>query len=377
MRMWGGIRRSLGWKVFLTYLIIIVIAGAALVTTAELQMPVAFERHLAAMAAQMGDSDTMAEDLFSNFRGALIESGTIAVLTSMVLAIGVSIYVSRRIVMPIQEMLHVTQRIADGDYHQRIELAPAEGSAENLDEIGRLALSFNRMAGTLERTEVMRRELIGNVAHELRTPLASIKGYMEGLIDSVLPADADTFDIVYREADRLQRLVHDLQELSRLEEGALSLDLRPLSVSALVRGAEARLRPQFQEKDIELEIQVPGGLPQVMGDRDRLDQVLVNLLGNALQYTPSGRQVSVSATAQADHVRITVVDEGIGIAREHLPHLFERFYRVDRSRSRVGGGTGIGLTISRHMVEAHGGVLHATSGGVGKGSTFSFTIPLA
>lgn len=377
MMPWAAIQRSLGWKVFLTYLIIIAIGGAALVTTAELQMPVAFERHLAAMAAQMGDSDTMAEDLFSNFRGALIESGTIAVLTSMVLAIGVSIYVSRRIVMPIQEMLHVTQRIADGDYHQRIELAPAEGSAENLDEIGRLALSFNRMAGTLERTEVMRRELIGNVAHELRTPLASIKGYMEGLIDSVLPADADTFDIVYREADRLQRLVHDLQELSRLEEGALSLDLRPLSVSALVRGAEARLRPQFQEKDIELEIQVPGGLPQVMGDRDRLDQVLVNLLGNALQYTPSGRQVSVSATAQADHVRITVVDEGIGIAREHLPHLFERFYRVDRSRSRVGGGTGIGLTISRHMVEAHGGVLHATSGGVGKGSTFSFTIPLA
>ena len=377
MRMWGGIRRSLGWKVFLTYLIIIVIAGAALVTTAELQMPVAFERHLAAMAAQMGDSGTMSEDLFANFRSALIESGTIAVLTSMVLAIAVSIYISRRIVLPIQEMLHVTQRIANGDYRQRIELAPSEASAENLDEVGQLALSFNRMAGTLERTEVMRRELIGNVAHELRTPLTFIKGYMEGLIDGVMPADADTFDLVYREADRLQRLVYDLQELSRLEEGTLSLDLRPLSVAALVRGAEERLWPQFQEKDIELEILVPDGLPQVLGDRDRLDQVLVNLLGNALQYTPSGRRVIVSAAEHAEHVRIAVVDEGVGIAPEHLPHVFERFYRVDRSRSRVGGGTGIGLTICKHVVEAHGGTIRAASEGVGKGSTFSFTIPLA
>ena len=240
-----------------------------------------------------------------------------------------------------------------------------------------MAVHFNQMAGSLEQTERMRHELIGNVAHELRTPLTSIKGYMEGLIDGVLPAEAATFERVYREADRLQRLVLDLQELSRVEAGAVSLEMRPVSVEELVAGTIERLHPQFQDKEVAISADVPPGLPAVRGDEDRLCQVLLNLVGNALQYTPSGGAVAVRAWREQNRVQISVSDTGIGIAAEHLPRLFDRFYRVDASRSRAGGGTGIGLTIAKHLVEAHGGTITAHSAGPNKGSTFTVNLPLA
>ncbi|NIL99089.1 MAG: hypothetical protein GTO62_18805 [Planctomycetales bacterium] len=233
------------------------------------------------------------------------------------------------------------------------------------------------MASRLEQTETLRRELIGDVAHELRTPLTAIKGSMEALIDGVLPATTKTFQQVYQEADRLQRLVHDLAELSRVEAGAYQLNKRPVSIAALVEGALARLKLQFEEKGVLLEVQLPPNLPDVRVDDDRIGQVLLNLLGNALQYTPMGGSVLISAD-QCDHeVRISVSDTGIGIPAEHLAHIFTRFYRVDKSRSRAGGGSGIGLTIAKHLVEAHGGRIWVESPGAGQGSTFSFTLPLS
>jgi signal transduction histidine kinase len=232
------------------------------------------------------------------------------------------------------------------------------------------------MAAKLQQTENMRRQLIGDVAHELRTPLTAIKGSMEGLIDGVLPADAETYQTIHREADRLQRLVNDLQELSRVESGAFDLDRQSVKVSDLVDSAVARLGKQFEEKDVTLETEVPSGLPQVFVDKDRIDQVLLNLVGNALQYTPSGGKVTISAHAQDDEIHIAVADTGIGIPPEHLPHLFTRFYRVDKSRSRARGGSGIGLTIAKHLVEAHDGRIWAVSSGSGQGSTFIFTLPL-
>ena len=377
MRAWRALHKSLAWKIFFTYLMVLIIGGIALMMTAELHMPVALERHLAAMAVQMGDAGALRDDLFSNSRRALIESGLFAIAVATVVATGLSVYISRRVVAPIHDMLHVTERIADGHYDERIELLEHREIARDLDELEQLAVSFNRMAATLERTETMRQELIGNVAHELRTPLTSIKGYMEGLVDGVLPPTATTFEKVHREADRLQRLVHDLQELSRLEEHAIDLDLRPLSVLALVETTLDRLRPQFEEKGIALRVDLAQDLPLILGDEDRLGQVMLNIVGNALHYTPKGRQVTIDATQAGDQVRIVVMDEGIGVAPEHLAHLFDRFYRVDRSRSRAGGGSGIGLTISRHLVEAHGGNIWASSGGLARGSTFSFTIPIA
>lgn len=371
------IRRHLSWKLFLSYLVVILVGIVVLATAAELAVPTAFERHMAAMAEMMGGTSMMLElDFFSSFRSAVTEALLLAGSAAFIAALVLSVFVSRRVVLPVQEMQTASQRIADGHYEERVGV-PGKASREDVDELGRLALSFNQMASRLEQTEALRLELIGNVAHELRTPLASIKGYMEGLIDGVLPAEPTTFQQVYREADRLQRLVHDLQELSRVEAGAYELNLRPTAPERLVDSVLARLGHQFEEKGVALEIDVQPELSPVRADEDRIGQVLLNLVGNALQYTPSGGRVCLSARGEGDRVRFSVEDTGVGIPPEHLLHLFERFYRVDKSRSRAGGGSGIGLTIARHLVEAHGGEIEAASGGPGRGSTFTFTLPVA
>jgi signal transduction histidine kinase len=232
------------------------------------------------------------------------------------------------------------------------------------------------MSETLERTEQRRLEAIGDLAHELRTPLSSIKSMMEGLVDGVLAAEPATFLSVQREVARLQRLVHDLEELGRVEAGQSPLELCPVNMAKLLHATADRLQPQFEDKDVRLHIEARSDLPPVQADVGRLPQVLLNLLGNALQYTPSGGQVTVSACRDGQQMLIRVHDTGIGIAAEHLPYLYERFYRVDKSRT-FRGGSGIGLTIARHLVEAHGGRIWATSPGPGQGSTFSFTLLLA
>jgi histidine kinase len=239
-----------------------------------------------------------------------------------------------------------------------------------------LAQAFNQMAERLENTERMRSQLLGDVSHELRTPLTAIKGSMEALVDGVLPAEPATFIQIEQEADRLQRLVNDLQELSRVEARAYELNLAPISLSELAQAAVERVSPQFQQKRVALRLSLPPDVPAVPADPDRLLQVLINLLSNACQYTPAGGEVCLQAVFQKNEVLISVMDNGVGIPAEHLPHLFTRFYRVDPSRSRqAGGGSGIGLTIAKHLVEAHGGRIWAKSEGEGKGSTFTFTIP--
>jgi signal transduction histidine kinase len=373
MNVLNRIRQRLGWRLFLSYLVVILVGVSVLASAAEFVAPRAFERHLAAMAARMGDDPALAADLFDNFGAAVTEAMVLAALASFGIAIVLSFFVSRRVVSPVREMMIASRRIADGHYDERVAVP---GSASQ-DELAQLALSFNQMAGQLEQTEAMRLELIGNVAHELRTPLSSIKGYMEGLIDGVLPPEAATFQRVYREADRLQRLVTDLQELSRVEAGAFELNLQATPVLTLVEAVTARLGRQFEEKGVVLETDVPDGLPPVRADEDRIGQVLLNLVGNALQYTPAGGRVCLRARHQGDVVHLAVEDTGIGIPTKHLPHVFERFYRVDKSRSRAGGGSGIGLTIAKHLVEAHGGHIQAASDGPGQGSSFSFTLPIA
>jgi two-component system sensor histidine kinase BaeS len=375
--MLSQIGRHLSWKLFLSYLVVILVGIVILATAAELAVPTAFERHMAAMAQMMGGmGQAMEMDLFANFRQAVTEALILAVSAASVTAVVLSVFVSRRVVLPVQEMEAASERIAAGHYDERVGV-PGKASREDLDELGRLAVSFNQMAARLEQTEAMRRDLIGNVAHELRTPLTSIKGYMEGVIDGVLPAQAETFQQVYREADRLQRLVHDLQELSRVEAGTFDLELKPTPVVRLADTVVVRLGRQFEEKGVALETDIPANVPPVRVDEDRIGQVLLNLLGNALQYTPPGGRVRLSARREGDRVRFSVEDTGVGIPAEHLPHVFERFYRVDKSRSRAAGGSGIGLTIARHLVEAQGGEIRATSEGPGRGSTFSVTLPAA
>jgi len=328
MNFLNALRQRLGWKLFLANLVIVLVGVIVLAGTAELHAPAALARHTARMEALVGDNPTLVADLHDNFMAAVNEILAVAALAALLAAALISSFVARRIVGPVRQMMHASQRMAAGDYHERVHV-PGE------DELGALARSFNQMAETLEQTEQRRLDLIGNVAHELRTPLTSIRGIMEGLVDGVLPAEPATFLGVQREVSRLQRLVHDLEELSRAEAGQIPLEFRPVAPADLIHAAAERLQPQFDDKGVNLNLETPDNLPSVQADT------------------------------------------GIGISPEHLPHIFERFYRVDKSRSRAGGGSGIGLTIARHLVEAHGGRIWVESAGAGQGSTFAFTLPLA
>ncbi len=371
-------RRHLGAKLLLSYLVIIVVGVIVLIVASQFILPTSFNRHMAGMGMLddmmgnqgMGNSNAMSQ-LYLDYRASFNEALVYAALAAMVVAIGLSLYLSRSVIAPIRAMSLASQRIADGRYDERVQV-------HGEDELAQLATRFNQMAEKLNQVESMRRRLIGDVSHELRTPLTAIKGFMEGLIDGVLPATQETYQQIHAEADRLNRLVDDLQELSRVESRAYELDLHPLDVSSLVGTVTKRLRPQAESKHILLDIELTSDLPHVLVDEDRAVQVLTNLTGNALQYTPENGRVTLSAKRINNKVQVSVRDTGLGIPPEHLPHIFDRFYRVDKSRSRrAGGGSGIGLTIARALVEAHGGRIWAESAGEGQGSTFSFVLPTA
>jgi two-component system sensor histidine kinase BaeS len=376
--MLSAIRRHLTWKLMFSYLIVIVVGGAVLLTAVELALPTSFNRHMAGMAGMMGNAmgRGAGRDLFPNFRSAVTEAVILAGGAALVCAVIASLLISRRIVSPLQDMMAASSRIAVGHYEERVHI-PDSVQPDELDELQRLAVRFNEMAEKLEHTEAMRSELIGDVAHELRTPLTSVAGTIEGLMDGVLQADGPTLHQVQAEVARMGRLVADLQELSRVEAGAYELAVQSVSMVDLVERVRNRLAMQYEAKDVLLETDVSPRLPRVVADPDRITQVLMNLVGNALQYTQEGGEVCIRAHASPEYVVISVIDNGIGIPPEHLPHLFTRFYRVDRSRSRAGGGSGIGLTIAKYLVEAHGGRIWAESAGPGHGSTFSFTLPIA
>jgi histidine kinase len=368
-------RRHLGGKLFLSYLGVILVGVTVLALATTITVPQAFSRHMAGGQGggigMMNGGNGMMSELYREFRASFADALLLAALAAGGVAILVSLFLSRGITAPVRALTDASRDIADGQYSKRV-------AARSPDELGELAHSFNQMAEKLEQVEAMRRQLVGDVSHELRTPLSAIKGSMEGLIDGVLPATPETYQQIRQEADRLARLVDDLQELSRVEAGAYSLERHPLSVAKLVQAVLKRLAPQALTKNIVIHQEIPDDLPSVLVDADRITQVLVNLVGNALQYTPAGGDVTLSAERKAKEILIFVADTGIGIPAEHLPHLFTRFYRVDKSRSRqAGGGSGIGLTIARYMVEAHGGRIWAESQGDGKGSTFMFTLPVA
>lgn len=369
-------RRHLGVKIFFSYLVIIVLGVTVLILASQFILPGAFNRHMGMMGGgmmnggMMGGQDSMSQ-LYVDFRASFNEALLYAALTATIAALALSFLFSRSVVAPVLAMSHATQRIADGRYDERLQVT-------GTDELAQLATRFNQMAERLDQVESMRRRLIGDVSHELRTPLTAIKGSMEGLMDGVLPANEETFQQIHFEADRLNHLVDDLQELSRVEARADQLDLRPLDVSSLVQTVTKRLAPQAQSKRIALDFDPTPVLPPVLVDEDRAIQILTNLTGNALQYTSEGGRITISAKRISDEIQISVSDTGVGIPPEHLPHIFDRFYRVDKSRSRqAGGGSGIGLTIARALVEANGGRIWAESAGVGDGSAFTFTLPIA
>jgi signal transduction histidine kinase len=292
------IRTRLGFKIFLSYLVVILVGVVVLAVSVSLVLPGAFDRHMAGMSGMMGmmNDDHGMDSLYLGFRSGVYDALKLAALAASAVAIGVGFFITRQIVAPIRALSQASRRIAAGRYSERVKLAGE--NPNDMDELGQLAQDFNRMAENLEKTEALRRQLIGDVSHELRTPLTAIKGSMEALIDGVLPAEPETFEQIYQEADRLQRLVNDLQELSRVESGAFKLDLQPLFLADLLKTVTIRLDRQYAEKGVRLEIDIPSDLAEIMADADRLSQVLFNLVGNALQYTPAGGQVTVAVRRQ-------------------------------------------------------------------------------
>ena len=285
-------------------------------------------------------------------------------------ALIISLFLARRIGRPIETLTRAARRMGAGDLNQRV---PEEGSAETVE----LARSFNTMAANLSTAHDLRQQLVADVAHELRTPLANIRGYLEAIEDGVVAADEATLRTLREEAAQLNGMIDDLQELAQAEDGTLRLDREPLAPAELVERATDAARPRAAEKGISLVGTVEPALPLISVDPQRLGQVLQNLLTNALRHTPQGGQVTIEAGhTSAGAVAISVTDTGSGIAPADLPHIFERFYRADSSRARATGGSGLGLTITRRLVEAHGGTIDATST-VGQGSRFTFTLPAA
>jgi len=241
--------------------------------------------------------------------------------------------------------------------------------------VGELAQAFNSMAGNLERAEQLQRNMVADVAHELRTPLSNLRGYLEAVGDGVIKPDADTIRSLDEEATLLSRLVDDLQELSLTEAGELKLVCQAEDISELINQAVAAVRAQAEAKGVSVTIDLPDELPPVNIDSHRISQVLRNLLENAVAHTAQGDSITVTAEQRDNWVEVAVADTGEGIPAEDLPYIFERLYRVDKSRARATGGSGLGLTIARSLVEAHGGRIEAQSE-LGKGSRFTFTIPI-
>ncbi|KAF0112017.1 MAG: two-component sensor histidine kinase [Chloroflexi bacterium] len=379
------IRTHLALKVFLSYVIVILVGILVLATATSLSVPAAFDRHMAGMSAMMsgnnmtmpvvGNSQAVETDFFNEYQTSVTEALSLAAAVALIAATLASFLISRQIVGPVQRMMILSHRIAEGEYEERLKIS-GHLHSNQLDELDQLALTFNQMADKLEKTESMRRQLIGDVTHELRTPLAGIKGYMEGLMDGVLPATPETYQRVHSEAERLQRLVNDLQELSRVEAGSYHLKFVSVSPVALIETVTSHLNRQFEEKEIILEKKLDAELPYVFVDKDRILQVITNLVGNALQYTPTGGRVVITAAQEKSEILFSIKDTGIGISPDHLPFIFNRFYRTDQSRARLSGGSGIGLTIALALVKAHRGRIWVESAGEGKGSSFHFTLPL-
>ncbi len=304
-------------------------------------------------------------DLASRVSQALLWAG-LAAGGAGIVAVGL---IARRTLSPVRALSAAAERLGRGDLAQRVD-----PSTE--DEIGRLGHAFNRMAADLEQAEQQRRGLMADVAHELRTPLSNIRGYVEAMRDGVAERDDATLDILHQQIAHLTRLVEDLRLLALAEAGALSLHPQPESMDALLRSVTDAFGPRAAAKGVVVRCEPAANLPPVSMDRGRVEQVLHNLVENAVTHTPEGGAVTLSVIIPAPgSVRVSVADTGGGMERVALDAVFERFYRLDPSRARATGGAGLGLTIAKQLVEAQGGRIWAESE-PGRGSTFIFELPL-
>ncbi|MEU7872202.1 HAMP domain-containing sensor histidine kinase [Dactylosporangium sp. NPDC049140] len=359
-------RVGLGGRLFAAQTLVVLVGASTAGLVAVAVGPTIFRDHLHHAGTISAEASRHVEEAYAS---ASAVSLGVAMLCALAAALAVSAYVARRVARPIGELARVAAEVTDGRYEVR---APAPGIGAEFDTV---AVAFNIMAGRLGDVEGTRRRLLGDLGHELRTPIATIEAYLEAAEDGVGVDDEDTLTVLRTQTARLRRLAEDLTAVARAEEARLDLDRRPTAVVDLVDAAVAAARPGCTARGVTLTHRIAAGLPTVDADPQRLGQVLGNLLDNALRHTPPGGAVTVTADRHDGCIRIQVTDTGDGIAAEHLPHLFERFYRADAARNRGHGGSGIGLAIVRAIVVDHGGRVAAASDGPGRGATFTITLP--
>jgi len=289
-------------------------------------------------------------------------------LLGILLAFVLSWYISNRVSKPLAELTSATGSITDGEYGKQVTV---KGGSE-VEELGE---AFNALSQSLERNEVLRKNMIADISHELRNPLAAQRGHLEALEDGVIDLDEDVISILMKNNLLLSRLVEDLRQLSLVDAGQVELELMPVDAHEALRVAASNFEHDLTEKEISLVMEIPTNLPALRADRGRISQVLANLLTNALLYTPAGGQITLDAKEVEEEVVISVSDTGPGIEQEELTFIFDRFHRTDRSRTRDTGGTGLGLSIAKGLVEAHGGRMWAESE-IGQGTSIFFTLPV-
>jgi len=331
--------------------------------------PSLFHEHLA--RATVGSTPAQILHTEEAYRSANAFSLSLALLAALLAALGVSVYQTRRIGRSVTTIADAASDVAGGRYDVSV---PAPGLGPEFDA---MASGFNQMAGRLGSVERTRLRLLADLGHEMRTPLATLEAYLEALEDGVATLDAETTKLLRSQTRRLARLSEDISAVSRTEEGQVRLDIRQVRPESVMAAAVESAAEAYETKGVRLVADLGARLPDVSVDPERIGQVLGNLLDNALRHTPAGGTVTVSATGsrKAGGVEIAVTDTGDGIPAEHLAHVTERFYRVDAARDRAHGGSGIGLSIAKGLVEAHGGKLTVASAGAGQGSTFRVLLP--
>jgi signal transduction histidine kinase len=374
MGKWSGERRiettkmGLRSRLFLSHIIVMVVGLMTLFTIGKISSPRFFALYLDQFEVGNLTVSQVKGRLVRTFEDAWNQGAFWSIAVGASTAGALSYLVTKRIVQPLIQMEEITKKFAAGHLEERVP-------AHDIPEVDQLATSFNRMAATLEGVEQRRRELVGDLTHELRTPLTVLKGYLEGLADGTIEPSEEVYHRLSRETARMQRLVNDVQELSKMEAGYLPIKARSLDLQPLLGSIVRRFSDQLAEDSPQLVLEYPPAIPSAFADPERIEQILVNLIGNALRYTLSG-SITVRVEPNLDKIWISVTDTGQGIAVEDLPHVFERFWRADRSRDRNSGGTGIGLAICRRLVELQGGKI-AVESQVGVGSTFKFSLPIA
>ncbi|HEX9696622.1 MAG TPA: ATP-binding protein [Actinomycetota bacterium] len=295
----------------------------------------------------------------------LLLAGAIAGPTALLLVR----VMARGMTKPLRDMARAAQAMSRGDYSERVH-------TDSRDEVGRLADAFNQMAGELEGLERLRRDLLANVSHELKTPIAAIRAHLENLLEGVEQPNRETLHVMLSQSERLSALVEQVLDLSRLDSGAASMTFEPVALSSLVDQVAAEISIARGDRDVRIHNRIDPAMPAASADRARIHQVLFNLLDNAVRLTPPAGEVSVALAREGTHLNVLVEDRGPGIPADKIPLVFERFYRADASRSRSDGGAGLGLAIARSIVEAHGGRIGAEPR-TGGGMRFWFTLPAA